>query len=81
MLQIKTAIKCNYTCSVCSIDYSEQRDIDQAQFFTNCQKAGCNGVYQLINSEEYTYEQDISEPIIDVEEVTPTPEIEAPVTE
>lgn len=67
-IQIKTAIKFNYICSVCNIDYSEQRDVGQEQFFINCQKAGCNGTYELIDSEEYTYEQDIPEPIIYEEE-------------
>jgi hypothetical protein len=75
-IQIKTGIKCKYTCSVCGIDYSEQRDITESQFFTTCQNFGCSGTYELINSEEFTYEVDIPEPIIDVEVVEPTPELE-----
>lgn len=71
--ETKTGIKCDYICDACGITYQEQRNLDENQFFTACQKAGCNGTYQLVNETEFTYEQELPPtPIITpvVEEVT-----------
>jgi hypothetical protein len=60
-IEIRTGVKCIYKCGVCGIDYIEQRNFQETQFFINCQKSGCFGVYELISQTEYTYEQYIEE--------------------
>lgn len=64
-IEIRNGIKCEYMCNTCGINYLEQRNIDEPQFFTSCQKFGCSGVYELINQTEFTYEQYIPDPIIE----------------
>lgn len=75
-IQAKTGIKCEYRCNVCNIDYSEQRNPGEPQFFVNCQNFQCTGVYELLSETEFTYEQEVYEPVIDAQEVTPTPALE-----
>jgi hypothetical protein len=60
-IEIRTGVKCTYKCGTCGIGYTEQRDLQEPQFFTECQKSGCFGVYQLISQTEYTYEQYVEE--------------------
>jgi hypothetical protein len=69
--EIKTCIKCEYKCDTCSIDYSEQRNVNELQFFTKCQAFNCSGTYVLVSQTEYTYEQEIPdiEEIINIEQV------------
>lgn len=70
-IEIRTGIKCEYSCDTCGIDYLEQRIKGEPQFFTSCQQRGCAGTYQLVNETEFTYEQVVPDPIV---EETPTVE-------
>lgn len=64
-IETRTGIKCEYTCDTCGINYLEQRNLGEPQFFTACQKFGCTGEYQLINQTEFTFEQEVPDPIIE----------------
>lgn len=64
-VEIRTGIKCSYICNTCGISYLEQRNLTDPQFFTSCQKSGCNGDYELVNQEEFTYEQVVPDLIVD----------------
>lgn len=33
-------IKYTYNCSICDYDYTEQRTIEEPQYFLNCHKCG-----------------------------------------
>lgn len=69
----QTGIKCEYKCSLCGIDYSEQRLLGEPQFFVNCQKIGCAGQYELVSETQFTYEQEIPDPMPIIE---PDPVVE-----
>lgn len=64
-IEIRNGIKYEYICSSCGINYLEQRNINEPQFFTSCQKLGCDGVYELTNQTEFIYEQVIPDPIVE----------------
>jgi len=63
--EVRTCIKCEYKCNICHIDYIEQRNVNEPQFFTKCQVSNCNGIYILVSQTEYTYEQEIPEPTVE----------------
>lgn len=54
-IETRTGIRYEYKCNICSIDYSEQRYPTESQFFTKCQKFGCDGVYELVSQTDFTY--------------------------
>lgn len=58
----KNAVICDYTCSICFLEYREQRNVEDHQFFINCQKTGCTGEYVLVSESYFTYDQYIPEP-------------------
>ena len=60
-IEIRTSVNCIYKCDTCGIEYTEQRGSQEPQFFTQCQKSGCSGVYELISQTEHTYEQYVEE--------------------
>jgi len=59
--EIKTGIRYEYKCSVTGDTYVEQRNVNELQFVT---KSPVDGDYILVNQTEFTYEQEIPEPII-----------------
>lgn len=64
MIIIKKAARYEYKCADCKKDYVEQRHLDEPQFFTHCQQ--CRGIFELVNTTEFEYEQEIPDPIIEV---------------
>jgi hypothetical protein len=69
-IEIKTVIKYEYKCNACANDYIEQRNPGENAFFTKCTVGGCNGIFELVNQTEFTYEQEVPDPVI--EEEAPT---------
>jgi hypothetical protein len=67
-IEIKTGIRYEYECPITGKLYTEQRNPGEAQFFT-VSEAG--GEYVLLSETEFTYEQEIIEPVV-VEEETPS---------
>ena len=68
-IEIKTVIKYEYKCNICNNDYAEQRGINEDAYFTKCTVAGCNGIFELVNQTESTYEQEVPDPIVAEEPV------------
>jgi hypothetical protein len=62
-IEIKTVISYNYKCSTCNYVYNEQRNSGQDAFYTKCHSLNCTGNYELINQTEYTYEEEVADPI------------------
>jgi hypothetical protein len=60
-IEIKNGIRFEYICPVTQNIYIEQRNVDEPQFVTQS-PAGAD--YILVNQTEFTYEQEIPEPII-----------------
>lgn len=66
MLITKQGAKYEYKCKSCGADYVEQRNIDEAQFFTTCHS--CGSEFELVSTTEFTYEQEIADPIVETPE-------------
>lgn len=65
-IEIKASIKYEYKCIECSNDYTEQRNLNEGQFVTQCPR--CNGDFEVVNTTESTYEVDVPKPVIIEEE-------------
>lgn len=66
--EIRTGVRCEYVCDTCGIDYIEQRPTTDSQYYVKCQKLLCTGTYELVNETEFTYEQEVPDPVVE----TPT---------
>jgi predicted SprT family Zn-dependent metalloprotease len=66
-IEIRTVIRYEYKCELCSQDYTEQRNLGEDAYFTKCTTPNCNGNFQLINQTESTYEQIIPDPVVVIE--------------
>ena len=59
--EIKTGIRYEYKCPVTGDTYVEQRNVDEPQFVT---RSPAGEDYILVSQTEFTYEQEIPEPMI-----------------
>ena len=41
-------VKYDYKCNLCEFEYSEQRSLEEPQYFLNC-STGDGGTYELVN--------------------------------
>ena len=58
---IKQGAKYEYKCTQCGEGYIEQRNLAEAQFYTVCHS--CNGTFELVNTTEFEYEQEVPDPV------------------
>ena len=64
-IEIKTVIKYEYKCNACFHKYVEQRGLGEDVYFTKCNVANCSGDYELVTQTESTYEQKVSDLVVE----------------
>ena len=72
-------VKYEYKSACCNHEYVEQRAADEPMFFPTCNVCG-NDDYELVNTTvlSETVERVAGPEVIDVEEIQPTPALDAP---